>query len=34
MLAISICYFREKLQKQDGLGLALIVIAALLVVWA
>ncbi len=34
MLAISAVYFKEKLQKQDGLGLALIVIAALLVVWA
>lgn len=34
MLAISAAYFKEKLQKQDGLGLALIVIAALLVVWA
>lgn len=33
ILAISAVYFRERLQRQDGLGLALIVIAALLVVW-
>lgn len=34
MIAIATAYFKERLQKQDGLGLALIVIAAVLVVWA
>lgn len=34
MLAISAWVFREKLNRQDGLGLALVVLAAILVIWA
>ena len=33
-LLISVFFFKEKLKKQDYLGLGLIVIAALLVMWA
>lgn len=34
MLAISSLIFKEKLSRQDGLGLALVVLAAVLVIWA